>query len=305
MKEYTLVYIRKDNQILMLNRNKKENDLNKDKWIGVGGKLEPNETHLDCMFREVFEETALKVLKYKFLGKINFNFDKYQEIIYLYTVDKYQGEINYNCKEGELKFIDIKKIAKLNLWESDLYFLPYVYQNKKFKQIDIVYNYNVLESVKINHKQVYSIHDKMMELAIKEALKAAKKDEIPIGCVITHNNKVLIKTHNLKQKTKNCLNHAEHLAISKLLKTQKNKYLDECNLYSTLEPCLLCSGAIVQARIKKLFYASKDNKAGFSVSNLNISKHRAIHHKIEVIHLKKYETRVSNLLKDFFKKIRK
>lgn len=304
MQEYTLVYIKKDDYILMLNRNKKRNDFNQGKWIGVGGKIEANEDKIACMYREVLEETNLKVLKYKYLGKINFQYDDVKEIIHLFVVNQFQGEINYNCNEGELKFIKTKDIKQLNLWESDYYFLDFIFQEKSFKKIEIIYKYQVLEEVKVNGVIKFNFHFKMMELAIAQAKKAILKNEVPIGAVIVYQNKVILKTYNQKEKTKNSLKHAEHILIDKLLSKTKNTYLDNYVLYTTLEPCLLCTGAIIQSRIKKVYYGARDNKGGFLVSNLKVKKNKGIHHKIEIIHLKKYEGLISQMLKDFFKKIR-
>lgn len=304
MKEYTLVYIKRENQILLLNRNKKENDINKGKWIGVGGKLEADESHLDCMLREVKEETHLTASTYKYLGEINFYFDELEEKIHLYVVTQFSGMLNPQCNEGDLAFVEVDKIKSLPMWESDHYFLPFVFQEKTFRKIAIRYQYDVLEEVKVNNRIQYSIHHKMMELAIQEAKKAFQKQEVPIGCVITKKNKVLIKTHNTKEKDKHALHHAELNAIHKLLKKIELKYLDDCIIYTTLEPCLLCSGAIIQARIPELYYAAKDKKAGFSVSNLKLNQAKGIHHKIQIKQLKQYEEEVSFLLKDFFKKRR-
>ena len=94
---------------------------------------------------------------------------------------------------------------------------------------------------------------KYMDIAYKEAEKAYKIGEVPVGCVITYKNKVLVKTHNLKER-KNCaLYHAEILAIKKASKILNSWRLDECDMYITLDPCIMCAGAIKNARIKNLF----------------------------------------------------
>lgn len=123
MKETTLCYIEKDNKYLMLHRTKKKNDPNKEKWIGVGGKLEKDESVKDCLLREVMEETGLVLTEYEYRGKIYFCSDTHNnETMYLYTATEFTGEL-IECKEGELAWIDKSKVLELNLWEGDKIFL--------------------------------------------------------------------------------------------------------------------------------------------------------------------------------------
>lgn len=123
MKETTLCYIEKDNKYLMLHRTKKSNDPNQEKWIGVGGKLEKEETIEECLLREVMEETGLALTKYQFRAKIYFYSDTYDdEIMYLYTATEFSGEL-IECSEGELAWIEKSDVLNLNLWEGDQVFL--------------------------------------------------------------------------------------------------------------------------------------------------------------------------------------
>lgn len=101
-----------------------------------------------------------------------------------------------------------------------------------------------------------------MNMAIKEAKKAYKYEEVPVGAVIVKNNKIVSKAFNKKEKTKNVIKHAEIIAISKACKKLKNWRLDECELYVTMEPCMMCSGAIEQSRIKKIVYGVKNKNYG-------------------------------------------
>ena len=119
----TLVYLKRGNEYLMLHRTKKEGDVNRDKWIGVGGKLEAGESPEDCMRREVLEETGLTVSSFRFRGIVTFVSDRDpDEYMFLYTVDAWSGELT-ECDEGELAFIDCDRLYTLTLWEGDRIFL--------------------------------------------------------------------------------------------------------------------------------------------------------------------------------------
>lgn len=128
MKETTLCYIERDNKYLMLNRTKKQNDPNKEKWIGVGGKIEAGETPEECVLREVKEETGLVLTKYKYRAKLYFYSDIYEdEIMHLYTASGFDGE-EIPCNEGDLAWVDKSDIMTLNLWEGDKVFLQRLLQ---------------------------------------------------------------------------------------------------------------------------------------------------------------------------------
>ena len=142
MKLTTLCYIRNNDQVLMLHRTKKETDLNKDKWIGVGGKLEKHESPDDCIYREVKEETGLLLQDYQSRGVITFILPKWEdEICFLYLSDHFQGNIT-QCDEGELEWIDIDKIKDLNLWEGDRAFLDELLTTNNFINLKLIYDEN-------------------------------------------------------------------------------------------------------------------------------------------------------------------
>lgn len=101
-----------------------------------------------------------------------------------------------------------------------------------------------------------------MELALKEALKAAKLDEVPIGCLIVKDNKIIASSYNRKSLDNIATYHAEILAIERACKNLKTWYLDDCTLYTTVEPCMMCTGAIIQARIPKVVYGTKNEAFG-------------------------------------------
>ena len=125
MDKTVLVYIEKDRHYLMLYRNKKENDLNEGKWLGIGGHLEKGETKEEALIREVKEETGLTLFSYRLRGTLIFINDDYEEIMYLYTSNEFKGEL-IECNEGELKFISFDEIMSLPMWEGDKEFLPYL-----------------------------------------------------------------------------------------------------------------------------------------------------------------------------------
>ncbi len=119
MLQTTLCYIEQDGKYLMLHRVSKKKDVNKDKWIGVGGKFEPGEAPEECLLREVKEETGLTLLSYRFRGILTFQCDMAEpEYIFLYTADQFEGTLS-DCDEGELVWVNKEDVFSLNLWEGD------------------------------------------------------------------------------------------------------------------------------------------------------------------------------------------
>ena len=139
MDKTVLAYIESNHQYLMLLRNKKKDDLNEGKWIGIGGHIESGETPDDALKREIKEETNLDVTSYKLRGLINFKNLNYEEIMYLYTVDAYKGELDFCCDEGTLKFVDIDEVPSLNLWEGDRIFLKLLNENRPYFELTLIY----------------------------------------------------------------------------------------------------------------------------------------------------------------------
>lgn len=147
------------------------------------------------------------------------------------------------------------------------------------------------------------MNEKYMEIAIKEAEKAYKNGDVPVGAVIIKNNKVLAKAYNKKQKHRLATHHAEILVIEKACKKLKTWYLDDCEMYVTMEPCLMCAGAILQSRIKKVYYGVKNEKFGCVNSVENIFKNSKFNHHVEV-NSGIMKNKIEKMLKDFFKQMR-
>ena len=142
------------------------------------------------------------------------------------------------------------------------------------------------------------------ELFMKEALKEAKKayleDEVPVGCVIVKDNKIIARGNNKKEKNNNAILHAEIVTLNKAQKKLNDWHLNDCTLYVTLEPCLMCTGAIIQTRIKRVVYGCNDPKGGAVDSILNIKEIKGINHYFESIS-KILEKDCSMILKNYFK----
>lgn len=147
----TLCYLEKDHQYLMLHRVIKKNDVNKDKWIGVGGHFEYGESPEECVLREVKEETGYTLTSYRYRGLVTFVFaDIEMEYMSLFTADGFEGE-QIPCDEGILEWVDIGKIGNLNLWEGDRIFFRLLEENIPFFSLKLVYNADGgLESVALN-----------------------------------------------------------------------------------------------------------------------------------------------------------
>lgn len=124
--------------------------------------------------------------------------------------------------------------------------------------------------------------EKYMRQALKQAAKAAKIDEVPIGCIIVYKDKIIGRGYNRRNKDKSTLAHAEILAIRKASKYMDDWRLEECTMYVTLEPCQMCSGAIVQARIPKVVMGTMNAKAGCAGSVINILQMEGFNHRVEI-----------------------
>ena len=143
----TLCYIENDGAYLMLHRVKKINDMNKDKWLGVGGKLEAGESPFDGARREIYEECGVEVENLSYRGIITFVSDLYgTEYMHLFTADSYRGEINYDCDEGNLEWVPKDKICDLPIWEGDKIFFKLIDTETRFFSLKLCYEGDTLVS---------------------------------------------------------------------------------------------------------------------------------------------------------------
>jgi tRNA(adenine34) deaminase len=149
----------------------------------------------------------------------------------------------------------------------------------------------------MNQDEIY------MRLAIEEAKKAEGKNEVPIGAVIVRNGKVIATGHNLRETTQNSCAHAELLAIEKACEALGSWRLEDAELYVTLEPCPMCSGAILLSRIRRVIYGAKDPKAGCAGTLMNLLEDGRFNHQSEVIR-GVLEAECGQLLTSFFKSLR-
>lgn len=147
MTETTLVYIEQDEKYLMLYRNKKKDDPNAGKWLGVGGHFFEGETPEECAKREAFEETGLKLNSVKERGLVTFISDEFSERMFLFTSDDFEGAISA-CNEGELKWIPKDEILSLNLWEGDRVFLEKLFTDSDYFEMTLVYKGDKLVEVR-------------------------------------------------------------------------------------------------------------------------------------------------------------
>ena len=154
MKNTTLCYIERDGQYLMLHRVKKENDENRDKWIGIGGKFEDKESPEDCLLREVLEETGLALTRYRYCGIVTFVSDRWPtEYMHLFHATDVQGQLR-DCGEGELAWIGKHELCRLQQWQGDKIFLRLMEEGRPFFSLKLVYEGDRLTNAVLNGERM-------------------------------------------------------------------------------------------------------------------------------------------------------
>ena len=154
MKNTTLCYILRGNEVLMLHRNRKQDDENEGKWIGVGGKLEENESPDECLLREVYEETGLRLTSWRYRGVVTFVSDRWEgEYMHLFTADGFEGTLT-DCAEGELAWIPGDRIAALPQWAGDRIFLSLLRADAPFFSLKLCYEGDRLARAVLDGKPI-------------------------------------------------------------------------------------------------------------------------------------------------------
>lgn len=152
MKNTTLCYIEQDNAYLLLHRVKKQNDENHDKWIGIGGKFEENESPEDCLLREVGEETGLRLTRWRYCGLVTFVSDRWEgEYMHLFHADGFEGTLR-ECDEGELQWVKKSDFSALEQWEGDRIFLRLMESGAPFFSLKLRYEGDRLAEAVLNGK---------------------------------------------------------------------------------------------------------------------------------------------------------
>lgn len=147
----TLCYLEKDGAYLMLHRVKKEKDMNKDKWVGIGGKTEEGESPYDCVRREIREETGLSADVLRYRGMITFVSDRYgTEYMHLFTCDRFSGVLSSDCDEGVLEWVKKEEVPRLPIWEGDRIFLRLLDTERRFFSLKLCYRGDTLVSHRLD-----------------------------------------------------------------------------------------------------------------------------------------------------------
>lgn len=153
MLQTTLCYLDKNGKTLMLHRVKKKNDVNHDKWIGIGGKLEHGESPEECMIREFREETGLVLTAWAYRGLVTFVSDTWCEYMHLFTAGEYEGTL-LDCEEGTLEWVDTDKLTSLPIWEGDKVFLNLLKTRETFFSLKLVYDGEHLVRAMLDGKEM-------------------------------------------------------------------------------------------------------------------------------------------------------
>ena len=154
MIQSTLCYVTRSDQVLMLHRVKKKNDINHDKWIGIGGKFEPGESPDECLLREAKEETGLTLTSWKCRGVVTFLSDEAEgEYMYLFTADGFEGDMT-ECSEGDLQWVSREFLNRLPKWEGDQIFLDLLWQDAPFFLLKLRYEGERLAEAVLDGKQI-------------------------------------------------------------------------------------------------------------------------------------------------------
>lgn len=153
MRNTTLCYVLQGDRVLMLHRTKKEKDINKDKWIGIGGKFLNRESPDECLLREAYEETGLTLTRWQCRGVVTFLSDVEDEYMYLFTADGFEGDLK-ECDEGDLQWVSREFLNALPKWEGDEIFLKLLWENAPFFLLKLRYQGDKLQEAVLDGKRI-------------------------------------------------------------------------------------------------------------------------------------------------------
>lgn len=153
MRNTTLCYVLQGDRVLMLHRTKKEKDINKDKWIGIGGKFLNRESPDECLLREAWEETGLTLTRWQCRGVVTFLSDVEDEYMYLFTADGFEGDLK-ECDEGDLQWVSREFLNTLPKWEGDEIFLKLLWENAPFFLLKLRYEGDKLQEAVLDGKRI-------------------------------------------------------------------------------------------------------------------------------------------------------
>lgn len=153
----TLCYLERGSEWLMLHRVKKKNDVNHDKWIGVGGKFEPGESPEECLIREIKEETGLTLTRWRYRGIITFVLDGTAEYMHLFTADRWEGQMirGQDCAEGVLEWVEKGRVPELPIWEGDKLFFRLLAEERPFFSLKLCYEGDTLVSAALDGQKLF------------------------------------------------------------------------------------------------------------------------------------------------------
>ena len=153
----TLCYLERGSEWLMLHRVKKKNDVNHDKWIGVGGKFEPGESPEECLIREIKEETGLTLTRWRYRGIITFVLDGTAEYMHLFTADRWEGQMirGQDCAEGVLEWVEKDRVPELPIWEGDKLFFRLLAEERPFFSLKLCYEGDTLVSAALDGQKLF------------------------------------------------------------------------------------------------------------------------------------------------------